>query len=285
MSLSDKDLLSALNVSKHQNNKRYNILAKEFTYIEKELKRHGVTLELLWQEYKDRYPDGYGYSQYCHHYYQWKKSQDVSMHIEHKAGDKLYVDYAGKQIPVVDPHTGEIENQEVFVGVLGCSHYSYIEARPSQQIPDWTYVNGNTFNFLGGVTKAIVPDCLKSAVTKSDKYEPEINETYQDFARHYGTVILPARVLKPKDYVNCYITEINRLLRTLLVMLTGKFMLPCVTEHFIPWKICSMISKKKNLVPCPESNMNVKNLLEEGLYITIMFICRKINTIIAHLIN
>jgi len=199
MSLSDQNLLVALNIHLHQENSRYNTLFKLFPYIEKELKRTGVTLQLLWQEYREGYPDGYGYSQYCHHFYQWRKAQKVSMHIEHKAGDKLYVDFTGKKLPVVDPQTGEITEHEVFVAVLGCSQLAYIEAVPSQQKADWAYVNENAFRFLQGVPRAIVPDCLKTAVNKSDKYEPEINETYQDFARHFNTVILPARALHPKD--------------------------------------------------------------------------------------
>jgi len=199
MSLSDPNFLAALNIHRRQDNQRYKELFKLFAYMEKELKRTGVTLRLLWQEYCEGHPNGYGYSQYCHHFYQWRKAQKVSMHIEHKAGDKLYVDFAGKKLPVIDPQTGEITEYEIFVAVLGCSQLAYIEAVPSQQKADWAYVNENVLRFLGGVTRAIVPDCLKSAVNKSDKYEPEINETYQDFARHFNTVILPARALHPKD--------------------------------------------------------------------------------------
>ena len=198
-SLSDQDLLAALNIHRHRENPRYEALFKLFPYMEKELKRTGVTLQLLWQEYREGYPDGYGYSQYCHHFYQWRASQKVSMHIEHKAGDKLYVDFAGKKLSVVDPQTGEITEHEVFVAVLGCSRLSYIEAVPSQRKADWAQVNESALRFFGGVPRAIVPDCLKSAVNKSDRYEPEINETYQDFARHFNTAILPARALHPKD--------------------------------------------------------------------------------------
>ncbi|MFW6225045.1 MAG: IS21 family transposase [Bacteroidota bacterium] len=199
LSLSDSNFLAALNIHHRQDNQRYKELFKLFPYIEKELKRTGVTLRILWQEYREGHPNGYGYSQYCHHFYQWRKAQKVSMHIDHKAGDKLYVDFAGKKLSVIDPKTGEITEHEVFVAVLGCSQLAYIEAVPSQQKSDWTCVNENVLRFLGGVTRVIVPDCLKSAVNKSDKYEPEINETYQDFARHFNTVILPARALHHKD--------------------------------------------------------------------------------------
>ena len=199
MTLSDKDLLATLNIHSHRENPRYEALAKLFPYIERELKRTGVTLQLLWQEYREGHPDGYEYSQYCHHFYKWRASQKVSMHIEHKAGDKLYVDFAGQKLSVVDPQTGEITEHEVFVAVLGCSQLSYIEAVPSQKKADWSQVNENALRFFGGVPRAIVPDCLKSAVKTSDRYEPQINETYQDFARHFDTVILPARALHPKD--------------------------------------------------------------------------------------
>lgn len=199
MSLSDQDLLATLNIHHHNDNPRYKVLFNLFPYMEKELKRTGVTLQLLWKEYQEGYPDGYGYSQYCHHFYQWRNAQKVSMHIEHKAGDKLYVDFTGKKLSVVDPQSGEITEHEVFVAVLGCSQLAYIEAIPTQQKNHWVEVNQNVLRFLGGVTRAIVPDCLKSAVKKNDKYEPEINETYRDFARHYDTVILPARALHPQD--------------------------------------------------------------------------------------
>lgn len=198
-SLTDNDLLASLHVYSHKENLPYKELARQFNYIEKELKRPGVTLQLLWQEYRDGCPDGYGYSQYCHHFYQWRKSRKVSMHIEHKAGDKLYVDFAGKKLSVVCPDTGEITEYEVFMAVLGCSQLSYIEAVSSQTKSDWVQVNENALHFFGGVPQAIVPDCLKAAINKSDKYEPEINTTYQDFAHHYNTVILPARALHPKD--------------------------------------------------------------------------------------
>jgi transposase len=121
------------------------------------------------------------------------------MHIEHKAGDKLYVDYTGVKHSITNPQTGEITEYEVFVGVLGSSQYAYIEAVATQTKSDWVHVNENALRFFGGVPRAIVPDCLKSAVTKADKYEPVINETFRDFGYHYDTTILPARALHPKD--------------------------------------------------------------------------------------
>jgi len=197
--LSDSDLLNAITQKKECSNQRLVQLQEQFPYFEKELKRPGVTLQLLWKEYQESREDFYGYSQFCHHYYQWRQKQKVSMRQEHKAGDKLYVDFTGKKLAVINPKTGEEQLYEVFVSVLGASQYSYIEAVSSQKKEDWISVNENALRFYGGVPAAIVPDCLKSAVKKATKYEPEINQTYQDFAGHYNTVILPARALHPQD--------------------------------------------------------------------------------------
>jgi len=197
--MTDGELLKAITSKKQAENPRYSELSKLFAYFEKELKRTGVTLLLLWDEYKATQTDFYGYSQFCHHYYQWRKETKVSMHMEHKAGDKMFVDFTGKKLAVTNPETGEMVEHEVFVSVLGSSQLSYIEATPSQTKADWITVNQNALRFYGGVPAAIVPDCLKSAVIKANKYEPEINQTYNDFADHYNTVILPARALHPQD--------------------------------------------------------------------------------------
>lgn len=197
--MSDSELFKAIAKKKQTENQRYTDLSSQFIYFEKELKRTGVTLQLLWEEYKASRTDYYGHSQFCHHFHHWRKEKKVSMHMEHKAGDKMFVDFTGKKQAVTNPETGEITEHEVFVSVLGSSQLSYIEAVPTQTKADWVSVNQNTLRFYGGVPNAIVPDCLKSAVIKSDKYEPEINETYKDFANHYQTVILPARALHPQD--------------------------------------------------------------------------------------
>lgn len=197
--LSDTDLLQAINVKKATENQRYQELSQLFPYFEKELKRTGVTLQLLWEEYKPDRKEHYEFSQFCHHFRLWRKESKVSMHMEHKAGDKLFVDFAGQKLSITNPTTGEITHYEVFVAVLGSSQYSYIEAVASQQKADWIAVNENALRFFGGVPAAIVPDCLKSAVIKANKYEPEINASYADFAEHYGTVILPARAMHPQD--------------------------------------------------------------------------------------
>lgn len=197
--MSDSELFKAIAKKKQTENQRYTDLCNQFIYFEKELKRTGVTLQLLWEEYKSSRTDFYGHSQFCHHFHHWRKEKKVSMHMEHKAGDKMFVDFTGKKLTVTNPKTGEITEHEVFVSVLGSSQLSYIEATPSQTKADWITVNQNALRFYKGVPAAIVPDCLKSAVIKANKYEPEINETYKDFANHYQTVILPARALHPQD--------------------------------------------------------------------------------------
>jgi len=197
--ISDSELLNIINLKKESDNQRYKELSGQFSYFEKELKRTGVTLQLLWSEYKEPREDYYGYSQFCHHYYHWRKETKVSMRMSHKAGDKMFVDFTGKKMHVTDPNTGEKQECEVFVSVLGASQFSYIEAVDSQRIADWIAVNQSAFRFYGGVTASIVPDCLKSAVINANKYEPQINESFNDFANHYNTVILPARALHPQD--------------------------------------------------------------------------------------
>lgn len=197
--LSDSELLAALNLKKETENTRFSELSVLFPYFIKELKRTGVTLQILWEEYLNTHPQGYAYSQFCHHYFLWRKEQKVSMRMEHKAGDKMYVDYAGSKLFVTDQKTGEITEYEVFVSVLGASQLSYIEAVASQTKAGWISANQAALRFYGGVPSAIVPDCLKSAVIKADRYEPGINESFEDFARHYNTAIVPARALHPKD--------------------------------------------------------------------------------------
>ncbi len=166
--------------------------------VRKELARKHVTLKLLWDEYLENDPNGYKYSQYCELYRRWLRKQDPIKRNEHKAGDKMFVDYAGDTVPVIDPETGEIRQAEIFVAVLGASNYTYAEAHWSQNLPNWIYAHVRACNYFGGVTDAIVPDNLKSGVKKPDFYDPDINPTYQAWAEYYGVVILPARVAKPR---------------------------------------------------------------------------------------
>jgi transposase len=171
----------------------------DWSYIHKELKKKGVTLFLLWQEYKETYPDGYEYSWFCRNYKEWAGKTDVTMRFNHRAGEKLFVDYAGQTVPVIDKSTGEIREAQVFVATMGASNYTYAEATWSQTLPDWISSHVRAFKFFGGVPEIIVPDNLKSGVDKPCRYEPDINPTYQEMASHYRCVVIPARVKKPKD--------------------------------------------------------------------------------------
>lgn len=172
----------------------------DFHEVHKELQsRKNVTLNLLWQEYKEQHPDGYQYSWFCHSYRDWAAHLDVVMRHEHRAGEKLFVDYTGQTVAIVDRETGEIHKAQIFVAVLGASNFTYAEATLSQKIEDWIGSHVRAFSYIGGVPEAVVPDNLKSGVIKTCRYEPDINPTYNDLARHYQTVILPARVRKPRD--------------------------------------------------------------------------------------
>ena len=167
--------------------------------LSKELKRKAVTLRLLWQEYRESESDGYGYSQFCVLYRNWTKTLPVSMRQSHKAGEKLFVDYAGMTMPLTDAKTGKVSAVQIFVASLGASQYLYAEATMSQRIADWIGSHVRTFEYIGGVTEILVPDNLKSGVTKACRYEPDINKSYADMARFYGIAVIPARPRKPKD--------------------------------------------------------------------------------------
>lgn len=184
----------------------------EYAVLHRELRRKGVTLELLWQEYKDRFPEGYAYSQFCFLYRRWAKKLDLSLRQQYRAGEKLFVDFAGKTVDIINPHTGEITDAQIFVGVLGASNYTYAEAVASQSLPHWIACHVNMFEYFGGVAEILIPDNLKSGVDKSCRYEPDINPTYQDLAEHYGTVVIPARPGKPRDKakVECGVLVVTR---------------------------------------------------------------------------
>ncbi len=167
--------------------------------IHRELKGKGVTLNLLWQEYKGAHPQGYQYTQFCEHYRRWLGSVDPVMRQSHKAGEKLFVDYAGQSLAIRDAKTGEIREARVFVAVLGASSFTYAEATWTQGLSDWIMSHVRTFEHLGGVPEIVCPDNLKSGVTSPCRYEPELNPTYRDLAAHYGVSVIPARVRKPRD--------------------------------------------------------------------------------------
>jgi transposase len=170
-----------------------------WAYVDQEMRRTGVTRSLLWQEYRAEHPDGYGYAWFCEHYDVWKKRLSPTMRQSHAAGEKVFVDFAGDTIDVIDPVTGAARPMKLFVAALGASSYVYCEARPSEGLADWIGCHVGLFAFLGGVTAIIVCDNLKAAVTNPDRYEPGLNRTYQDMARHYGTTVIPARPYKPRD--------------------------------------------------------------------------------------
>ncbi len=158
-----------------------------------------VTLQLLWEEYREKTPDGYRYSRFCELYRGWLRRQEVVLRHEHRAGEKLFVDFAGDTIPVHNATTGEVTPAEIFVAVLGASSYTYSEATGTQGLADWIGAHMRTFEFLGGVPEIIVPDNLKSGVTKACRYEPAVNRTYEEMASHYGVAVVPARPMKPRD--------------------------------------------------------------------------------------
>ena len=167
--------------------------------LARELKRPGVTMTILWEEYREAHPEGYGYSRFCDLLRGFERRLTPVMRQHHVAGEKAFVDYSGKRIGIVDPSTGEIREAEIFVGVLGASNLTYAEATWTQQLPDWTGAHVRMFRFFGGAPKLLVPDNLKSGVNKASFYDPEINRTYGAMAAHYSVGILPARPGKPRD--------------------------------------------------------------------------------------
>jgi transposase len=170
-----------------------------YPYCKTELVRKGVTRQILWGEYRAKYPQGYGYTQFCEYYSQWLHNKDASLHIEQVAGDKMYIDYAGSKLSIVDSLTGEITELEIFVSVLGFSGLTYVRACRSQQKADFLESISLALDYYTGVPKVIVPDNLKSAVDKANNYEADINRDLLDLGNHYGAAILSARSRKPRD--------------------------------------------------------------------------------------
>ncbi len=197
--MSDSDLEQLLFPSPSLN-ARHGRVMPDCAAIHQELKRKGVTKQLLWEEYKQVHGNaGYQYSQYCGYYRRWRAQQKRSMRQIHLAGEKLFVDYSGATVPIVNPDTGEIRCAEIFVAILGASNYTFASASWTQRKADWIDAHVKAFEFFGGVPEIIVPDQLRSAVSKPCRYEPTINASYQHMATHYRTAIIPARPLKPKD--------------------------------------------------------------------------------------
>jgi transposase len=242
VSLSDEELERRLFPPPPQRSALERPLA-DWSEVHHELRKKGVTLELLWQEYRQQQPTGYSYSRYCELYRHWRKRSDVTMRQVHRAGEKMFVDYSGHTVPVHDPRTGSSEAAEIFVAVWGASNFTYAEATATQQIPDWIGAHVNALEFSGVVPSILVSDNLRSGVNRPCRYEPEINPSYRDFANHYGLAVIPARVQKSRDKAKVEVgvqivgrwilarlrkrtffslTELNAAIRELLVVLNER---------------------------------------------------------------
>lgn len=178
----------------------YRYQVPDWAVVHQELKRKGMTKQLLWEEYTQQHPNRcYSYSQFCDRYRHWRGQQKRSMRQTHRAGEKCFVDYCGQTVPIINASTGEVRNAQVFVGVLGASNYTYAEATLSQSLPDWLGSHVRMFEFFGGCSEMVIPDNLRSGVSKACRYDPQLNPSYQQLAEHYQLAVLPARPYKPKD--------------------------------------------------------------------------------------
>jgi len=186
--------------------------APDWAQVNQEMRRKGVTLFLLWQEYKAGQPDGFLYSWFCVRYREWAGKLDAVMRQEHLAGEKCFVDYCGHTMSVTDRDTGEIRQAQIFVGVMGASNYTYAEATLSQTLPDWIGSHIRMLEYFGAAPEILVSDNLKSGVSKTCRYEPDTNPSYHDFAKHYGIAVIPARSRKPRDKakVECGVLVVER---------------------------------------------------------------------------
>lgn len=261
-SLQDTTLSEIVYGTKKQSTK-FLILSEQFPEYAAELKRTGVTLQLLWDEYKEKYQDGLMYSQFCEYFRRWRKNSKLTMHIEHKAGEKMFVDFAGKKLFITNRDTGAKTEVEAFVATLGGSQRSYMEAVMSQKKEDWIKANENALRYFGGVALLTVPDCLKSGVSKGDKYEPDVNPEYNNFAIHYGTTILAARPYSPQDkalventigilYTRIYAPLRNRIFYSLKELNTA--ILELLEKH-----------NSKNFQNLPYSRMDLFNKIEKDV--------------------
>jgi len=172
----------------------------DWAWVERERRRQkGVTLKLLWQEYRGEHPDGYGYTQFCEHYRRWGKGLELAMHQRYRAGEKMFVDWAGVTMPVVDAGSGQVRHAQVFVAALGASNYLYVEAAWTQQLPDWIEAHVHAWEYMGGVAAITVVDNTRSAVSRPCRYDPDTNPAYRALAQHYGTVVIPTRPRRSRD--------------------------------------------------------------------------------------
>jgi transposase len=229
----------------NESDEKQALLYEQFPTFIKELARTGVNRRVLWEEYREKNPDGYRYSQFCFHLRTWTKAEKLSMHQNYKAGDKMFIDFAGAKLRTIDRQTGKEKLVEVFIAVLGASQYTYVEATGNQKKDNLIRATQNALQYFGGVPLAIIPDCLKSAVNKGSKYEAEINRAFLDLAEYYNTCVLPARPYEPRDkahvenavkivYSNIYaplrnqafytIEELNTAIQELLVLYNSRKM-------------------------------------------------------------
>ena len=230
-----------------------------FPEISEKLKNTGFTLHHLWCKYKNEHPTGYQYSQFCYYYQKYRETKEAVMHFEHEAGDKLFIDYAGKKLHYVVSGTGEIIECEFFAAILGNSQYTYAEAAPSQQKEDFIESVQNSLHYYGGVPKVIVPDNLKSAVHKSNKYDPALNEDFLDMANHYGCAVLPARSRKPRD--KSLVENMIRILYTRVYAELSEITFFSLEELNRAVKSCL---EKHNSTPFQGKDYSRKQLFEEA---------------------
>jgi transposase len=195
--MSEEDLYSKLFLPTNTPNKQKPLPDWEWVY--QELRKKGVTLQLLWREYRDIHPTGLSYTRFCDRYRAYTKATTPIMRQIHKGGEKTFVDYAGMTVPWIDLSTGEIHEAQIFVGSLGASQFTFVEATATQSLPDWIQSHIRMWEYFGGVSQVVVPDNLKSGVTKAHRYDPDVNANYQYVGEHYGFAIVPARAVKPKD--------------------------------------------------------------------------------------
>jgi transposase len=195
----DDDALQLLMYSNRNHKVDDNDRQFDWPNVQKELSQKGVTLMLLWSEYKSRHPDGLNYSRYCDLFREWRSRVDVCMRQTYKAGEKMFVDYSGMKAKIINPDTGEILEAEVFVAVLGASNFTFAEATMSQSLPDWIGSHVRAFEFFNGVPEIVVPDNLKSGITHAHRYEPDVNLTYLGMSNNYDVAVIPTRVCSPKD--------------------------------------------------------------------------------------
>ncbi len=179
---------------------RENRPAPDFVVLHSQLQKHKhLTLQLLWEEYRAQEPEGYGYSRFCELYGDWKNTQDVVLRQEHRAGEKLFVDWAGAKIPIYHREAGEIDSASLFVAVMGASSYTFVYATRNQDLHSWIDCHVRAFEFFEGVPKLVIPDNPRTGVDRACRYEPDLNRTYHEMAQHYAVAIMPARPYKPRD--------------------------------------------------------------------------------------